>query len=172
MLVSLVKALMPAFGQMWSECKRYGPGLQIEINKLNLDNQIMGNKASALKMYELIAAWQDPILTCCHYFPLASVLFHQYAGSCTSPPSLPSAITFQFQTGWTKQFYLSAQMVTLLMWDYEVQVAGTRGRGGGGNRHRLMHNECPYYANEWQQPLSYVPQNKLWFRLMAKFCMS
>lgn len=131
MLVSLVKALMPAFGQMWSECKRYGPGLQIEINKLNLDNQIMGNKASALKMYELIAAWQDPILTRCHYFPLASVLFHQYAGSCTSPPSLPSAITFQFQTGWTKQSYLSAQMVTLLMWDYEVQVAGTRGRGAG-----------------------------------------
>lgn len=39
----------------------------------------------------------------------------------------------------------------------------------GGNGFRLMHNDCPYYANELQQPLSYVLQNELWFALMAKF---
>ncbi len=41
----------------------------------------------------------------------------------------------------------------------------------GGNGDRLMHDDCPYYANELQQPLSYVPQNELWLALMAKFCI-
>lgn len=39
----------------------------------------------------------------------------------------------------------------------------------GGNGCRLMRDECPYYANELQQPLSYVPQNELRSVLMAKF---
>lgn len=53
-----------------------------------------------------------------------------------------------------------------------VRQEGVSGGGGVGNGCRLMHNEFPHYANELQQPLSYVPQNKLWLALMAKFCIS
>lgn len=86
-------------------------------------------------------------------------------------PSLPSAVTFQFQTGWAERSYLSSQLVTLVSWG---RRGSWRELGRGCvcacvNGHRVMHGECPYYANELQQPLSYVPQNELWLALMANF---
>lgn len=49
-------------------------------------------------------------------------------------------------------------------------MAGARRRGRRvGNGSRLMHDECLYYANKLQQPLSYVPRNELRLVLMAEF---
>lgn len=107
------------------------------------------------------------------YFSLESIStpmfffdFFMFQSAClvmSLPISLPSAIAPPLESWWAEQSYLSSPSVPPL------QSSCTEGEVSGVNGRRLMHNEWPYYANEVQQPLSYVPQNSWWLMLMATF---
>lgn len=101
-----------------------------------------------------------------HFYSHVFLDFFMFQSAClvmSLPISLPSAIAPPLESWWAEQSYLSSPSVPPL------QSSCTEGEVSGVNGRRLMHNEWPYYANEVQQPLSYVPQNSWWLMLMATF---
>ena len=101
----------------------------------------------------------------CQHLPRPYILFSFISVPGHAPPSLSTICHSIPGSGWTSRPVLSVLIVG--------HFAVGRWEGGvrGSSCHRLMHDECPYYANESQQPLSYAPQNQLELAVMANFCI-
>lgn len=139
-VMSLTRPPMHVHSQMWGECNRYGTGLQTEINKSNLDNRLMYNKAFSLKtctfVYRKYPHCEDALTSrfCLH----ASSSSYSFFRCILIPsvqhfPSAPSATASQRACSSTPLLTFVARAWTV---------------GSSVNGCRLMRDERPFYVNE------------------------